>query len=463
MVFGEIKGGKINMSNYFEPRIQDTLRAQIYDIAYPIARNISCAAKQMYSYLGRKVTQFPAYVVTRISVIFRDTMAMLSSMIEQVLQEIKQADVQAPPASKKEPQEPQASQEPQAPLELLPPLFSNYSYRPRAVKKVLTKDQVLTEPFIRIDPEKLDALALLAKDKSSIETTAFGSGIENGKNSCYIAATLQMLRVSRIFRGYLDSSMLRDNELATRMKKIFASIEGSEHAPPKPLSAHEINDFRQFLIAKRWDAEGEYTQEDAWLLCGFLIDKLRFSTFRIEPDIVLLHEKDKDRDFPKAPESQVNSLTGLLKKDQTETELSKIAFENVVEEEGGIETLHKIKLKSDSIPLLLPIVTRRYSSQNAPKNITKILPSDYIDAPLEGLENSVARYRLTSIVSHDGTTPKFGHYICYAPAMWKTQKVYFEFSDSSTMLHFSDKEIITGLQKNSYVYMYEFVRVIKQS
>ena len=137
-------------------------------------------------------------------------------------------------------------------------------------------------------------------------------------------------------------------------------------------------------------------------------------------------------------------------------------------------TLQSVHLGATSLPLALPIVLKRFSydkeAQRPTKQTTRIIPSETIDFPLAGEESKKARYELKSIVIHDGSTPRGGHYYTYVPcpSLEEQQKSYIEFDDSSVRRHEDAEKSKKGIFKtvhedvckNGYIFFYQFKQFV---
>ncbi len=323
------------------------------------------------------------------------------------------------------------------------------------------------------------------KKLSNTDLATFGSGIENGGNTCYISSILQALRFMPTFRERLDATPMKKIELGNELKKLYSIIEGTSECPPRILTDTEINEFRKACMAYGWKPERETTQEDARHFKQFLLEQLGFSAFTYKTHIKCQDDNPyRDVDVP-ALERQggtENHIVLPLGKATEDTNLSGlVGGASVVEEVFRKEvptcedrtdlpecvkllTQQRIELSSGDIPQLLPITLKRHGydrqSLTAQKVMTSILPSFTLEIPLRDTSNVFAHYSLKSIVVHDGISPHSGHYRAFIPIKHQDTYRFASYDDSQSKV-LDTVQIEDTIRKNGYIYFYQLERVGK--
>ncbi|MBS0654857.1 MAG: hypothetical protein JSR46_03695 [Verrucomicrobia bacterium] len=146
-----------------------------------------------------------------------------------------------------------------------------------------------------------------------------------------------------------------------------------------------------------------------------------------------------------------------------------------------IPTVQTVQMKGDSIPHILPIRLKRYYFEedakgnpirdSAGKRIARkieqgVHPSDFMDFPIaDDPAGQKARYRLVSLVQHGGPKTSNGHYLTFVPYQVENKKdesILVEFNDGATNAHFDKSSIQDGIDRNGYLFFYEFNGIVGQ-
>ncbi len=343
--------------------------------------------------------------------------------------------------------------------------------------------------------------ALKQKRISKVATNIFGNGIVNGGYTCYLDSVIQALRFNPAFRKLLQAPKLKANKIAQELSRLFDLLEGT-NGEKRLVTKEEINSFRRTCMQHGWDPSAEISQEDAAEFSQMLTNALGLPIVRYETDVKPLEKVPVPVRSLKAQGGHLNHVYLGLGEAPEHTEIADIAVGNVVIEVidksavlptlsdqeleevfeslasmpiiSYVHTRQTVKFYADNIPCVLPLPLKRYFQKPGTKESYKITrnirPSETIDFPLIANNSSedspkLARYRLTSIVVHDGLSTAGGHYRTYVPAYTqgndnKSEEIFLEFDDHDTYAHLATDAVLKDIEANGYVYFYELVGII---
>ena len=246
-----------------------------------------------------------------------------------------------------------------------------------------------------------------------------GKGIVNGGNSCYINAVVQALRFIN-----LQPSLSAQEEVPGARQRLNNLHEKLKHTT---VTADEINTFRDFLRQECGLRAGAFSQEDANEAATHLMEALNLIPFEFYSYNPEVKREVKD--------------------------LGTMAILSIAKEEQEQSINHLIQEMSFiAAPSILPIQLRRYDVEN--NSFTKLTnhvnPDQNITVRLQN--GQTAKYELASVVVHQGSTPKSGHYYCYAP---QSDGSWFEYNDSHVASHSPANRALEDAKTNGYLFFYK--------
>jgi uncharacterized UBP type Zn finger protein len=218
------------------------------------------------------------------------------------------------------------------------------------------------------------------------------------------------------------------------------------------------------MLALRFPAEGEYSQEDAASFCQFLLNQIGVASFRIRTRS--LHGLDHEPAALSRGVERENHIAVSCAVARDGTTLHDLLTSNIVHEEcepqkALVATFQSIELDEADFPQAFPVVLKRYRfdrmTNEVTKNRTKIFPSSTIDLALIGNDYKKARYKLTAAILHSGNSPRGGHYYTCAPTAQPGQ--FVQFNDARVTLQQAESAI-EDIAQNGYIHFYEFDRFI---
>ena len=344
-------------------------------------------------------------------------------------------------------------------------------YLPRRSK---VNKSALSERALRIPP----ALLQHAEQMPPIATLSFGAGMENGGNTCYMAAVLQALRFVPSFQSHL----LTKSTLTKELRHLFSHIQAEKNRPAMLLQADDTSRFRKVCMDHGWQPDSEYSQEDPRQFCQFLLDTLGFPPFRfrtkIEHPLTLeVPSLERQGGLENYIELSLGEATDGTALEEVagnafvmeEVEKAQIPFPEQADPVAFQQQLDKLAditmiptqqaIQLTDIPQLLPVALRRdrfdRETLTCTKATTQIVPSEILEFALTTNPDQKARYRLVSIVVRDGTSASCGHCRTFIPIEGK----YIEFNDSRSVLHVDPKPVDALIYQHGLLFFYELVGI----
>ncbi len=278
-------------------------------------------------------------------------------------------------------------------------------------------------------------------------TREFGFGIYNGRNTCYLNSVLQGLRATDVYRDCLASDNGSDavKNVRNKVNSLFINLEGNavSSVAPRPITREEICTFREQMRQASIDIPA-IEQGDAAEFCESLLDKCDVPAFDIT------HQA---RDHARQAGIRVVEL--LAAGASEGTPLATLAQ-------------NSFTLNGPNPPRLLPLHLLRVSDDGRSRITTSIPPSEHIEIALTSNPSQKARYKLCSMVVHQGSHVS-GHYYTYMPAKYQGRPVWVEYNDAKVHLYndpttetrrrwcFGNITIQNDACQNGRIFFYELV------
>ncbi|MCE5294049.1 MAG: hypothetical protein LLF94_05490 [Chlamydiales bacterium] len=268
--------------------------------------------------------------------------------------------------------------------------------------------------------------------------------------------------------------------LINKLQEIYTKLDNAT------VDENTVQSFRTLIIASGFSDQGTdlSSQEDAAAMLAHLLTSIGSQPFTFTNAISYqsnfaipmldMQGKNEQSLFPialmdVAPNTTMQNLVVGKKVDETIEkndivnrddflDRNQSEMEEILELKGPItvSTTQTLAFTQGQEPKLLPITLKRYDftkDTGATKNKIAIPPSLTLEVPIIG-QNEVARYRLTAVTVHQGSTIKSGHFYTYAT---KPDGNWVEYNDSRVSEK-TNKDAIDDISHNAYIYYYEYVK-----
>ena len=318
---------------------------------------------------------------------------------------------------------------------------------------------------------------------------AYGSGMSDMFNSCYITSIVQAVRFLSIFPEIepQTAAIAPQNRIARSLQHLYEIIEGRNGHVQRPITTQELEAFRQELVDAGFSNADTYDQGDASQFCLFLLNQLGVQPFTftiknsysIDPNVTLIEPpcgRQTDNHISLAIGNQIRvgaTLEDLVLSNPVAEEMQ--IEKNGTRTHGMIDTKQSIELSEDRLPKILPINLKRYTfnptTQQAEKNNTAIIPSQFLHLPIAQNPHRMARYILRSFVIHmDNNSPESGHYYTYAVKAIDNRILLVEYDgvlvkfqsdpEKEQKNYFGNASIADDIVQNGCLFFYEFMDTI---